>query len=106
MQEESKKDILDCAKECKGKASMFIFGTNDFGNDRCSEEGCHCSCETSATPGGTCNMVTNTGYRLYKFFDPGKYFLEDTNKNGDFFELYSVFVKISSIIPIILYLTN
>ena len=83
MEEESKKDILDCAKECKGKASMFIFGTNAFGNDRCSEKGCLCSCETSATPDGTCNMVSHTGYRLYKFFNPGKYFLYDTNKNEE-----------------------
>ena len=81
MDEESKKSIIDCANECKGKASMFIFGTNDFGNDRCSEQGCSCSCEISATRGGTCNMVSHTGYRLYKFLDNGKYFLYDTNTN-------------------------
>ena len=84
MDEESKKSIIDCANECKGKASMFIFGTNDFGNDRCSEQGCSCSCEISATRGGTCNMVSHTGYRLYKFLDNGKYFLYDTNTNESF----------------------
>ena len=74
MNEDSKKSIIDCANECRNRASMFIFGTNDFGNDRCSEHGCSCSCETSATPDGTCTTVSNSGYRLYKFIGQGEYF--------------------------------
>ena len=82
--EESKNSIVDCANECKGKASMFLYGTNDFGNDRCSENGCSCSCEISATRGGTCNMVSHTGYRLYKFLDNGKYSLQNTYTTEEF----------------------
>ena len=74
MNEDSKRSITDCANECRNKASMFTFGTNDFGRDRCHEKGCSCSCETSATPDGTCNMVSHSGYRLYKFIGQGEYF--------------------------------
>ena len=46
---------------------MFIFGTNDFGTNRCFVEGCNCVCETSAKDDGTCDMESHDGYRLYKF---------------------------------------
>ena len=72
--DQGQKDSLeDCAKACIGKASMFIFGTNDFGVDRCDGESCQCFCETSANADGTCNMVENKGYRLYKLRSLGKY---------------------------------
>ena len=70
--------LEQCATSCLGVSSMFIFGTNDFGKDRCDVringiylEGCFCYCETSAKPDGTCNMKKHNGYRLYKF-DTGK----------------------------------
>ena len=48
---------------------MFIFGTNDFGENKCvTNAGCDCYCETSAAMDGTCNMIDNIGYRLYKFY--------------------------------------
>ena len=59
--------IDKCASECEGVASMFAFGTNDFGNNRCSGNGCMCLCETSATKEGTCTSVNHKGYRLYKY---------------------------------------
>ena len=59
--------IDDCALKCKGEASMFAFGTNDFLENRCNEEGCSCYCETSATEEGTCEKVDHNGYRLYKY---------------------------------------
>ena len=60
--------ISECASSCKNTASMFIFGTNDFGNPKCDGAGlCACNCETSAADGGTCHIITQTGYRLYKF---------------------------------------
>ena len=32
--------LQDCAKSCVGLSSMFIYGTNDFGTDRCKGDGC------------------------------------------------------------------
>ena len=75
--------IRDCAAACKGRSSMFAFGTNDYGNSRCSNDyskltwrlrpelkvvlKCQCLCETSASSDGTCKEVRHTGYRLYKY---------------------------------------
>ena len=49
---------------------MFVFGTNDFGNSRCFEDGCKCLCETSATEEGTCDRIKHDGYRLYQYSVP------------------------------------
>ena len=46
---------------------MFGFATNDFGGNRCFDDGCNCICETSAKDDGTCDMIPNNSYRLYKF---------------------------------------
>jgi hypothetical protein len=62
-------DVGDCARACKGVATMFAFGTNEFGDPRCNTDGCSCYCETSAR-GGNCNVESHNGYRLYKY---GKY---------------------------------
>ena len=59
--------VDDCASQCKGVASMFAFGTNDYLTNRCNSNGCQCLCETSATEDGTCNSVNHKGYRLYKY---------------------------------------
>mgnify|MGYP003313101212 CR=1 FL=1 len=61
--------IRDCAAACKALSSMFAFGTNDYGNARCtnSNSKCQCLCETSASSDGTCKEVRHTGYRLYKY---------------------------------------
>ena len=59
--------VDDCASQCKGEASMFAFGTNDYGTYRCNDEGCQCLCETSATEKGTCTRADHDGYRLYKY---------------------------------------
>lgn len=57
-----------CGTVCRGVASMFIFGTNDFGLvDWCNNQGCTCYCETSATDPGTCDIIHSNGYRLYKY---------------------------------------
>ena len=56
-----------CASKCKGEASMFIFGTEDFGDSVCVGGGCNCYCETSATEQGTCDIIDHTAYRLYKY---------------------------------------
>ena len=67
--------IDNCASQCNGVASMFAFGTNDFGEPRCYNNGCRCLCETSATAEGTCNKVNHKGYRLYRYSNQGDYYL-------------------------------
>ena len=59
--------ISGCASQCKMVSSMFAFGTNDYGTERCNNDGCKCLCETSATEEGTCTIVNHNGYRLYKY---------------------------------------
>ena len=56
-----------CANVCKYFSSMFIYGTNDFGEERCFADGCSCFCETSAMPNGTCNTTSHMGFLLYKY---------------------------------------
>ena len=72
--------VDNCASQCKGVASMFIFGTNDYGTDRCNDDGCSCYCETSATEEGTCNRKNHNGFRLYKF--------GITNSKGQYYVLH------------------
>ena len=59
-----------CGKLCKGQSSMFSFGTNDFGKQKCKDGVCICQCETEASSDGSCPLYRNKGYRLYRF-DPG-----------------------------------
>ena len=62
----------ECGSACNGVASMFAFGTNDFGVPRCDGNGCQCLCETAAADDGTCDSVQHKGYRLYRFRAVGK----------------------------------
>ena len=59
--------IQDCAKECEGVSSMFIFTHHHN----------HCFCETSAT-GITCDMIDLQDYDLYKYgiYNRYKYILK------------------------------
>ena len=68
--------IDGCAKYCKDKASMFTFGTNDFGfkPDQCEinrwtngKMACKCFCKTAASNAGKCNQKDSLGYRLYGY---------------------------------------
>ena len=67
--------VEECGEACGGVATMFIFGTNDFGTARCEGNGkqCQCFCETSATDDGSCDITDHNGYRLYKYSPPGKF---------------------------------
>ena len=68
-----KRTVADCADACRGKASMFTYGTNDFGTNKCLLpcRGCKCFCET-ASSSGTCNEELNhDGFRLYKYENNG-----------------------------------
>ena len=31
--------VDECSRRCKGKSSMFIFGTNDYNLKRCKDDG-------------------------------------------------------------------
>ena len=66
--------LKECAMGCQMiEASMFIFGTNDFGSTGCNEDGnkgCRCYCETSSTQ-GECQQKDNNDYRLYKLIQEG-----------------------------------
>ena len=66
--------LADCAAHCNGTASMFAFGTNDYGIDRCDNEDCKCLCETSATVNGSCDQEDTNGFRLYKYVGQGNHF--------------------------------
>ena len=73
--ETKKKDVStadECSKICKSQSSMFAFGTNDYGTERCSSTGCTCLCETAASMDGTCSQTSHNGYRLYKYKTGGK----------------------------------
>ena len=79
--------VSDCANACKGNASMFIFGTNEFGEKRCDGDGCSCYCETDKN----CDMVPHNGYRLYTFIGSSKYLYKiyAKQKIGYFIILYA-----------------
>ena len=60
--------LAACAEACSGKASMFLYGTNEFGNNRCSSDGnCRCLCEIASANGVCTKQVQHTGFNLYKY---------------------------------------
>jgi len=59
--------VEECGEACGGVATMFIFGTNDFGKNRCNRKGCKCICEVEAAYDGTCDVKKHRGYRLYRY---------------------------------------
>ena len=65
--------VSQCALVCKAsKASMFAFGTNDYGEPSCNDKGCQCICEISAASNGTCEQEFNKGFRLFRYKPTGK----------------------------------
>ena len=60
--------LAACAESCSGKASMFAYGTNEFGDNRCSSDGtCRCLCEYASANGVCTKQIEHTGYNLYKY---------------------------------------
>ena len=80
----------ECANACKGVASMFAFGTNDFGVPRCDGNGCQCLCETAAADDGSCDSVQHKGYRLYRFRAVGKCILKINPTQASFYVCLTV----------------
>ena len=60
-----KKTEEECANSCRGISSLFIYGTNEFGLDRCDSAGCSCFCELPS--GGECIQKEHKGFKLYKY---------------------------------------
>ena len=59
----SNADIPDCASQCDGVSSMFIF----------SQQQKRCFCETSATAQGSCKLEDISDYHLYKYVYQGRF---------------------------------
>ena len=77
------KTINECANSCKGVASMFAYGTNDFNNGRCNTDGCECICESAADADGACATSDHSGYRLYRFSRDKYQFLNSSLAQND-----------------------
>ena len=62
--------IDKCAASCKGKSSLFSYGTYDVGMNSCSSSGkwCKCICETAGTADGRCSFLYGKGFRLYSIY--------------------------------------
>ena len=61
------KNVGECAAACRGESQLFIYGTNDYGNNRCNSTGfCKCYCEHNSEE-FRCPTTSHTGYRLYAF---------------------------------------
>ena len=67
--------VNDCAAKCKlTKATMFAFGTLDYGKPGCNDKGCQCICEIFASEDGTCTKISNVAVHLYRYKTPGNHF--------------------------------
>ena len=74
--------ITQCADACRATSSVFIFGTNDFGEMRCFFpcRGCSCYCETESSSGRCNEEIDHNGYRLYSLSDGND---TEDGKDGD-----------------------
>ena len=57
--------VSECEALCADASSMFSFGTNDFGGEKCVNGNCECVCEEYTQADSDCEQVVSTGYRLY-----------------------------------------
>ena len=70
-------NLTSCSTECQEVASMLTYGTNDFGEVACQvqntadrikgRQACECNCLKGAFANGTCEIVDEKRYRLYKY---------------------------------------
>ena len=70
--------IEHCAAGCYGRASMFNYGTNEFGKQRCWKiNQCECWCMPSTSIDGVCDVtrIPLGGYRLFKLASKGRCFI-------------------------------
>ena len=88
-----KRTVADCADACRDKSSLFIFGTNDFGTNRCLLpcRGCKCFCENTSTFGICEQEIDHDGYRLYRFENDGNLYFE-TNLSFSYLKNYFIHI--------------
>ena len=63
--------VESCGLACKGVASIFLYGTNDYVGGKSDSADCYC--ETDATDQGTCNTTKNGPFRMYRYLNSGVY---------------------------------
>ena len=66
--------IEKCVEACTGISSLIAYGTNDYGDQGCTEYGCNCRCEWVATYSGECKESRTDSHRLFKIPMKGKYY--------------------------------
>ena len=68
------KTVRQCADKCYGTTTAFVYGTNDFDGERCTNsKGCPCYCISAQEDGSCSTYKDNIGYRYYKFGSYGTY---------------------------------
>ena len=68
IEEDRARSVEQCAFFCgadTGAGNRFIYGTNEYGADRCNSAGCKCYCEEKAE-NAKCTLVQHDGYNLYR----------------------------------------
>ena len=60
-----RRSLWACARACERSSDMIVFGTNEFGVNRCKGGRCACYCEDDTI--GKCNgkRIEHKGYNLY-----------------------------------------
>ena len=64
------KRVDDCAAACFGISSIFQYGTNLYGNNRCGNKGvpgCSCYCDKNSLEGVCIKAIEHTGYNTYQY---------------------------------------
>ena len=56
-----------CADACRGSSQMFVYGTNQFGNNRCDSNTCACWCQLETINNRCKTIAKHTGFNLYGF---------------------------------------
>jgi hypothetical protein len=59
-----RRSLWACARACERSSDMIVYGTNEFGVNRCKGKGCACYCE-DATKAKCYKRVSHKGYNLF-----------------------------------------
>ena len=71
IQKPDTEDVEGCAHACKDETQMFIYGTNQYGNNKCDNGKCQCWCEVDTKDFKCKNQAEHSGYDLYTFKGKG-----------------------------------
>ena len=62
----TKSTEAECAEVCKYSSTMFAFGSDKYGGEKCQGGTCMCECQRE-TDGANCNTIKyNKGFNLYR----------------------------------------